>query len=58
MLFLSKNQLVPTTTNLALGFLSGSFLKQVASWLVVWRFCLSWLCQDDCGIYYAYAVLG
>jgi len=44
--------LVPTTANLAPGFLSASFFK------AGWRFHRSCSCHDNCGIYYACAALG
>ena len=51
---------LPTTANLATGFLSASFFKagcKLVS-LVVWGFHRSSSFQDDCDIYYACAVLG
>jgi len=60
MLFISKKQLVPITTNLASGFLSVSFFKAGCTLVNLSRMAfpsVACSCEGDCGIYYACRVL-
>jgi len=60
MLFVSKKHLVPTNANRAPDVYLHAFFKSSCKLVRFSRMEFPWSCscQDDCGIYYACAVLG